>query len=297
MAHGEGEDPVAVGQLAVHEHEERAGEQAGAADPERSVALGEASAGRSEDDQRDRKEGDAEVGDPVGGAEVVVDDIPQGVEGADHQECASGEDDSASDDSVGEQIDGEALGSVGGGRRFLDGHRSADRQQDRGCRRDDQERRCESVRADEYGGDRGTHGEPEDVGAQEAAEVGAEVLVVGEDYDAANCRQRPADADAGDDAADHQDRETFAESHQQKPRDVDRDTGDDDAPGVAAIGDRCDQGLGEEGGDEADTDQPSDRGFADAVGFAVVGDDREEHAVAGCKRRRQAGEDPESGGA
>ena len=188
MAHGEGEDPVAVGQLAVHEHEERAGEQAGAADPERSVVLGEASAGRSEDDQRDREQGDAEVGDPVGGAEVVVDDIPQGVEGTDHQEHTGGEDDGTGDDSVGEQIDGEALGCVGGGHRFLDGHGPADHQQDRGRRRDDQERRCESVRADKHSGDRGTHGEPEDVGAQEAAEVGAEVLVVGEDHDAADCR-------------------------------------------------------------------------------------------------------------
>ena len=129
------------------------------------------------------------------------------------------------------------------------------------------------------------------------AEVGAEVLVVGEDHDAADCGQRSADADAGDDAAEHQDREAFAEGHQQEPGDVDRNAGDDDAPGIATIGDRCDEGLGEEGGDEADTDQPPDRGFADAVGFAVVGNDREEHAVAGGKRRRQAGEDPESGGA
>ena len=269
----------------------------GTADPERSVVLGEASTSRAEDDQRDREQGDAEVGDPVGGAEVVVHDIPQGVEGADHQERTGGKDDSASDDSVGEQIDGEALGCVGGGHRFLDGHGSADHQQDRGRCRDDQERRGESVGADKHSGDRGTHGEPEDVGAQEAAEVGAEVLVVGEDDDAANCRQRSADADAGDDAADHQDREAFAERHQQEAGSVDRNAGDDDAPGIATIGDRRDQGLGEEGGDEADTDQPSDRGLADAVGFAVVSDDREEHAVAGCKRRRQAGEDPESGGA
>ena len=62
---------------------------------------------------------------------------------------------------------------------------------------------------------------------------------------------------------------------------VDQHADQHDPAGVATVGERRDQQLRQEPGEEADADHDADRGLADAVLVAVVVDDREQHAVAG----------------
>ena len=68
------------------------------------------------------------------------------------------------------------------------------------------------------------------------------------------------------------------------------DAEEHDLAGVAAVGERCDQHLREEPGDEPDADDHADGGFADPVLVAVVVDDGEQHAVARCQAGHQPAE-------
>ncbi len=54
---------------------------------------------------------------------------------------------------------------------------------------------------------------------------------------------------------------------------------------MAAIGERGDDDLGDEPGDEADTDDATERRFADAVLVAEVVEQGEQDAIAGGEER------------
>jgi hypothetical protein len=85
------EDPGPGRQHAVERHEQRAERQPDHRDPERPVHLRQPASGRAEHDQGQREQRDAEVGDPLVGAEVLVDDRPQRIERTDHHEQRSAE--------------------------------------------------------------------------------------------------------------------------------------------------------------------------------------------------------------
>ena len=90
------------------------------ADAERTDALRQPAAEGTEEDQRQRKDGDADVGDPVGGVEVVENERPQDVERADHQEERGAEADRAGIRPDAQQIEREASVGLLFGRGLLD---------------------------------------------------------------------------------------------------------------------------------------------------------------------------------
>ncbi len=73
-------------QQPIREHEPCTEKKTERAEPERANSLSEAPSPRAEEDQRQREERDADVGDPLAGVEIVEHDRPEGIERADHQE-------------------------------------------------------------------------------------------------------------------------------------------------------------------------------------------------------------------
>ena len=273
VPHREHEDPLARGQLAVRRHEERTGDQPEPANLERADPLAEATAERTEDDERNREECDAEIRHPVGGAEVFVHDVPQRIERADHQEHTAAHHDGTGDNPGTQKVEGESL--TAGVDGLLDVERLCDGEHRQGGCGDDDVRCSKPERTYEHGRQGRTHGKAEDVGAEQSPQVLAEVLRVGQDHDATDRRNRRTDAEAGDDPAGQQHPEALTEPEHEDADDVEQHAGPNQVAGMASVADRCDQGLGEEGHDEPEADQPTDGGLADAVGVAVVGDDRE----------------------
>ena len=171
---------------------------------------------------------------------------------------------------------------------LADSHAGDERQHDQGGGGDHDERCRDAERADEQGRDRRAECETEHVGGEQPAEVLAEMVRVGEDDDATGGRYRRTDPDARDEPADEDRGERGAEPHQQQADHIDRNPEQHDSPRMAAVGERGDEHLRQERGDEPDPDDDTDRRFADAVLVAVVVDDREQHAVAGG----EAGHEP-----
>ena len=95
---------------------------------------------------------------------------------------------------------------------------SDERQQEQRRRGDDEERRGDAERADEQRRDRRAEGEAEHVGGEQPAEVGAEVVGIGEDHDPPDCGSGGADADTADETADQDRQQGGAEGHQHAGR-------------------------------------------------------------------------------
>ena len=111
----------------------------------------------------------------------------------------------------------------------------------------------------------GPGGEPADVGGDQPAEVVPEAFRLGEDHDAADRRHRHPDADAHDEPAGEQRHEAGGERHQHEAGDVERHPAEHELPGVAPVGQRGDQQLGQEAGEEPDPDDRAERRLADPV--------------------------------
>ena len=217
-----------------------------------------------------------------------MDHRPQRVEGPDHHEHDSAVQHRPRERSDPEQIEGEqSPRSISG---LLDVHRGDEWEQGGGRDGDDDEWGGDSERSDEHRRDRRAHREPEHVGGEQATEILAEVLRIGEDDDPLDRRRRRSDSDAGDDATDQDHRQRGSDRHQQESGNVDRYADDHDGARVSPIGERRDRHLRDERGDEACADHDTDRCLADAVLVAVIVDDREQHAVAGREQRAEAAE-------
>ena len=143
---------------------------------------------------------------------------------------------------------------------------------------------------DQQGGHGRAGGEAADVGGEQPPEVVPDAVGVGEDHDAPHGRHRHPDADAHHEATEQQREERAGEGEQHEPDDVDGDAGEHQLAGVAAVGERGDQHLGEEPGEEADADHRAEGALADPVLVADVVEHREQRPVA---HRQQAEHEPE----
>ena len=188
------------------------------------------------------------------------DDGPQGVERADHHPHRAAEQHGAGERADAQQVERQALrrdgSAVVGDAREL---RSDERQGDDGAAGDDEERRRDAERPDEQGGDGRAGGEAADLGGEQPPEVVPEALGVGEDDDAPHRRHGHADADAHHEAPDEQRHERAGDGQQEEAGDVEHHADEHEAPGVAAVGERGDEDLGEEPGEEADADDRAER--------------------------------------
>ena len=133
---------------------------------------------------------------------------------------------------------------------------------------DDEERHGDAERPEEDGSDGGPGREAADLGGEQAPEVVPEAGGVGEDDDAAHRRHGHAHTDAHHEAPDQQRHERAGPGEQQQADDVDGHAGQHEGPGVAAVGQRGDQHLGQEAGEEADADDRAEGALVDAVGVA-----------------------------
>ncbi len=219
-----------------------------------------------------------------------MDDVPEGIEPADHQEDGGPQHDRARHDPGPQQVEREALARRL--RRLGHPHDHREGDEDQRDRADRDERGFETEWPGQRGRDRRARGEAEDVGREQAAEVLTEVLRIGQDDDPADGGEGGPDADPGDDATGQDRRQRLTESHHQQPDHVAEHTDDDQPAGVAAVGEGGDEDLGDEGGEEAAPDHEADRRLADAVLVAEVTDDGEQHAVARGERGGQPVEEP-----
>ena len=117
-----------------------------------------------------------------------------------------------------QQVDGEALAHGDGG--LGDGRAGDERQRDQRRRGDDQERRRDAERVDEQRRHGGTGGEPADVDGDQAPEVVAQPIGVGEDHDAADRRDGHPDADPHHEAPGEERHDVGGDGHQHEPGDV-----------------------------------------------------------------------------
>ena len=277
--HGDGEHRHPGRHESVEQHERGPEQQANGADAERSDALGQAPADRSEQHQRQGEQGDAEVGDELARLEVVERDGPQRVERADHHPHGAPERHRAGEGPQAQEVEGEPLG------RRLDrlvdaGPEGDDRQGHRSRRGDEQERPRDPERAHEHSGDGRPCGEPTDVEGQQPPQVVPDALGLGDDDDPSDGRHGHAHPDAHHEPADEQRHEVPGRRHHQQPDDVEHDAPEHEVAGVATVGDRSQEDLGQEPGEEADRDDPTERGLADAVLVADVVEHAEQGAVA-----------------
>ena len=152
----------------------------------------------------------------------------------------------------------------------------------------DHEERCrQAERLDQHRRQRRAGGEAGDVGRQHHPQVAAQVGRVGEDDDAADGRVGHPDPQPHDEPRPEQRRGRLARGHPDQAHHVEHQPCVDQAAGVAAVGERGDQRLGDERGDEADGhDQPQPRA-PDPVVVTEVVEHREHHAVAGGHQRGQ----------
>ena len=186
------------------------------------------------------------------GVEVVEHHRPQRVEGADHQPHGGAEDHGAGERPDPQQVDGEALADRC---RLLGDGRAGDQRNDEQCRAgDDEERRRDAERVDEQRRHRRPGSEAADVGGDEPPEVVPEAFRLGEDDDAADRRNRHPDADAHDEAPGEQRQEAGGERHQHEATDVEHHPAEHELAGVAPVGQRGDDQLRQEAGEEPDPD-------------------------------------------
>ena len=274
----------------VQEHEGRATQQSERSKPVRPHPLGQAAAVRAEHDQREREERDAEVRDPVRRVQIAQHEHPERIEGADHQE------DSGADHHRGhvrprpqqvEREPGRRRGVVNG---LLHVGSGDDRQAQDGRDGDHEERRRDAERADEDGSHGRAHGEPEDLGRQQQAEVRAELVWRREDHDAADGGLGHPRADAHHQPGQDERQERGAHRHADEAHHVEQHAEVDEPAGMASIGERRQQDLGEERREESGGDDRAERSRADAELVAKVVEHREHDAVAGGEQRGQEAE-------
>ena len=139
--------------------------------------------------------------------------------------------------------------------------------------------------------------EPADVGGEQPAEVVADALGLGDDHDAADGGDGHPDADAHHEPADEQRHEVPGRGHQQQPGDVEAHPAEHELAGVATVGERGDEDLGQEPGEEADPDHRAERRLADAVLVADVVEHAEQRAVAHRQQRQHQPERHQERGA
>ena len=232
---------VPVGQQPVHRHEERAEHQADRGDAERPVDLGQPPPGGPS-----TINGNANSVMPRLAIHSLVPrslwtTAQQRVERADHHEQRGAEHDGAGERSDREEVDREAPLRPHGA--LLDLNPRDEGQQHRGRDGDDEERCRDAERTDEERRDRRAEREAEHVSGEQASEVLAEVVRVGEDHDAAGRWHGGTDPDARDEPADQDRCQRGAEPHQQQPDHVDADTEQHHPTSMTPVGERCDQYL------------------------------------------------------
>ena len=115
-------------------------------------------------------------------------------------------------------------------------------------------------RPDQQRGDGRAGGEPTDLGGEQPPQVVPDALGVGEDQDAPHGRDGHADADPHHEAPGEVRHEVARCSQHDEAGDVEAHPDQHEAPGVAAIGERGDEDLGEEAGEEAHPEDGTELG-------------------------------------
>ena len=288
MQDADGEHRGARRHLPVQEHEHGAEQQPDGARAERPDTLRQPTAGGTEDHERQGEQRDADVGDPVGRPQVTEHEHPQRVERADHQEDGDALHDRSTEHPVAQEVEGKTL--AGRRHRLVDvgaGDHGDAHEREGG---DSQKRGRQAERRGKDGRDRRAGGEPADVPRQQAAEVRAQVLGVGQDHDPPCRRRGHAGTEPHHEPRGEQPGERGAERHADEADDVERQAEHGQPAGVATVGHRCEQHLGGEGREEPDGDDEPELAAVQPVAGAVVVEHGEHHAVA---RRQQAGEERE----
>ena len=224
--------------------------------------------------------------------EVVEGDRPQRIERTDHHPHRAPHQQGAGVGAQPQQVERQPLRRLGRVDGLDDLARAADHERQGGDdgAGDDEEGHGDPEAPDQQRGHGRTGGEAGDVGGEQAPEVVPDAVGVGEDHDAPHGRHGHPDADTHHEATEQQGEERAGEGEQHESGDVDADAGEHQLAGVATVGQRGDQHLGEEPGEEADADHCAEGALADPVLVADVVEHREQRPVA---HRQQAEHEPE----
>ena len=236
MDHGHRENEAASGQKPVDDHQPGSKEEADRSEFERPPGLCESPADRAEKNERQTEQGDAEIGDPISGAEILVDHIPERIKRSDHDERHCTQRHRPGEGAARKQVDRESSSGWLGGLNNVDA--SDHWEQDESGRSDDEKWRRNTERANQDSGDCRPHREAEHVGGEQSSHVLPEVRRVGQDHDALDRRSRSADANPGDEAADQNGHERGAERHQDEAEDINEHPSQHQLFGMAAISKR-----------------------------------------------------------
>ena len=80
MHHGHSENEATSGQKSVDDHQSSCKEETDRSEFERPPSLCESATDRAEKNERQTKQSDAEIGDPISGTEIFVYYVPERIE-------------------------------------------------------------------------------------------------------------------------------------------------------------------------------------------------------------------------